>query len=331
MNEKNTMLFKELDGKFRFLKVGRISIQNNYSLYVSDRIRRYVESDYLVQPNDLKERNACDHVSNYFPRPTKYYSDIIEKEETVKKDLLGEVTEYYFLEKDDKILQSIEPFDKDWLVLEILHDKNIRSDRNALKIRYQNTLIGWISKYDHENSLNRADIINEFSFDDFTELKPSLFMIYDGEQHFLVDKYNQTSEEKDCQEKEIIDDKGYHNYLQNKSYRSTTSIANSLGIESHQLFLILLEHKIIDKPFYMSKQGESRRGSIFDRGKMIKRYLNKNYNLTEKGIKIGGRYKRRIVDQYTLGITDEFDPSGHQWIVWNDNAIQIIKSLVSGN
>ena len=166
--DKNNLFFKELDGAFKSLKVDRISIQGNYSLYVSDRMRRYVDSDTHDLPNSLKEQNACDHVRNYFPRPTKYYSNIIEKEETVKKDLLGKVTEYYFLEENDKILHSIEPFEKEWLVLEILHDKNIRSDRNALKIRYQNTLIGWISKYDYENSLKISDIINKFSFNIIT-------------------------------------------------------------------------------------------------------------------------------------------------------------------
>ena len=328
--DKNNLFFKELDGAFKSLKVDRISIQGDYSLYVSDRMRRYVESDTDL-PNSLKEENACNHVHNYFPRPTKYYSDIIEEEETVKKDLFGKVTEYYFLEENDKILHSIEPFEKEWLVLEILHDKNIRSDRNALKIRYQNTLIGWISKYDYENSLKISDIINKFSFDDFTELKPSVFMIYDGEQYFLVDKDNQTSEEEDFQEKEIIDDEGYQNSVQNRSYKSTTSIANSLGMESYELFLMLLEHKLIDKPFYTSKRGIGRRGSMLHSEEMVKRYYNKNYNLTEQGIKIGGKYNRRVVDIYTLGITDEFDPNGNQWVVWDEDAIEIIKALVLGN
>ena len=64
---------------------------------------------------------------------------------------------------------------------------------------------------------------------------------------------------------------------------------------------------------------------------MVKRYYNKNYNLTEQGIKIGGKYNRRVVDIYTLGITDEFDPNGNQWVVWDEDAIEIIKALVLGN
>ena len=66
MYDKNTLLFKELDGTFKSLEVEKISITSIYSLYAYDRIRRYVESDTLLSPNNLKEKNACDHVSKYF-------------------------------------------------------------------------------------------------------------------------------------------------------------------------------------------------------------------------------------------------------------------------
>jgi hypothetical protein len=203
-----------------------------------------------------------------------------------------------FNDKNDEVLHDVGD-NNSWLVLKIKHESGNSYDSNAIQVYYQDYFIGYVQKV--SKSIDNKIAIERFCFDNYGELKNGVFIVWDGKEFLLASecKNNLEIDSFDMPMSLIRADNLKKNIEFRSKYRSTTAIANSHKIDRHDLFKALIQQGYVKPPSYPHNK--------------------KSFILTDKGIDIGGMYRFKTLDDYTLDYTEEFDNTKEMWIVWPEN------------